>query len=110
MLETKIEALTIAIDRLTAQLQGQPAIDLETPKPKQKAHLRMEPVLKTKAQEPESKEVTHDQLRDLFVAKSREDSSKKVKIKELLKLFGAAKVNDVKAHDLVEIYAEGQQL
>ncbi len=101
MLETKIEALTIAIDRLTSQLQGQPAIDSETPKPTAQ---------KPKAQEPESKEVTHDQLRDLFVAKSREDSSKKVKIKELLKLYGAAKVNDVEQGDLAEIYAEGQQL
>ncbi len=115
MLEVKIEALTIAIDRLTAQLQGEPAIDLETPKPKAKepkAHLRMKKSLsiEPKAQELESKEVTRDMLRDLFVAKSREDASKKAKIKELLKLFGASKVNDVNDSDLVEIYAEGEQL
>ncbi len=59
MLEVKIEALTIAIDRLTAQLKGEPAIDLETPKPKakkQKAHLRMQKSLSIEPEVSELKE------------------------------------------------------
>ncbi len=59
MLEVKIEALTIAIDRLTSQLQGASAIDLKTPKPKakkQKSHLRMQKSLSIEPKVSELKE------------------------------------------------------
>ncbi len=102
MLEVKIEALTIAIDRLTAQLQGQPTIDLETPKP-----APVEP----KAEEPAPQQPpTKEALRDLFIAKTRDNTENKAKIKELLKLYGAAKINDLKDGDLAEIFEEAQAL
>ncbi len=110
MLETKIEALTIAIERLTAQLQGQPAIDLETPKPKAKepkAHLKME---KSLSIEPKASVVTKEALRDLFIAKTRDNPENKAKIKELLKLWGAIKINDLDDGDIAEIYQEAQAL
>ncbi len=113
MLEVKIEALTIAIDRLTAQLQAQQPTAQQPapvePKAKQKKpHLRMEKSLSIEPtpQQPPTKET----LRDLFIEKTRNDTENKAKIKELLKLYGAAKINDLKDGDLAEIYQEAQAL
>ncbi len=113
MLEVKIEALTIAIERLTAQLQGQPAIDLETPKPKAKepkAHLRMEKSLSIEPTPPKASAPTKEALRDLFIAKTRDNAENKAKIKELLKLYGATKINDLEDGDIAEIFEEAQSL
>ncbi len=99
MLEVKIEALTIAIDRLTAQLQAQ--------QPTAQQPAQVEP----KAEEPTPQQPpTKEALRDLFIAKTRDNTENKAKIKELLKLYGAAKINDLKDGDLAEIFEEAQAL
>ncbi len=101
MLETKIEALTIAIERLTAQLQAQQPTAQETPKPKAE-----EPT----PQQPKASAPTKEALRDLFIAKTRDNAENKAKIKELLKLYGATKINDLEDGDIAEIFEEAQSL
>lgn len=91
MLETKIELLTAAINKLTAAMTDCNNEIAQETKAIVEEVATIEPTVKT---------FTHDDLRDLILKCNRANPDNKVKMKAILEEFGAKKVTDVKESDI----------
>lgn len=94
MLETKIEALTKAIEALTAAMQS------TKQEIKELSEQTIEPTIVVEPVDVESKPLNHADLRDAILKANRSNSENKVLIKEMLTKYKATKVSDVAEQDI----------
>jgi hypothetical protein len=99
-LESKIELLTAAIEKLNANIE----FALRTPvasapaqqvAPEVKAEVKAE-VVKSSA--------THEEIQTLMLSKVRQDMANKTKVKDILAQYKAAKVTDLSEKDLQTVF------
>jgi hypothetical protein len=103
MLETKIEALTRAVDALTAALLSQQATLQSVPvaQPDQAA----EPTQQVAA-EPEAPKITRDLLQDWALSKVREDKNFKVQLMAALKEYNAKTISQLPDNAVLDVYVK----
>ena len=102
MLETKIDALTKAIEALTAAMQS------TKQEIKELSEQTFEPTIESVV-EPvavESKPLNHANLRDAILKANRSNLENKVLIKEMLTKYKATKVSEVAEQDIALLINE----
>jgi hypothetical protein len=104
MLETKIEALTKAVEALTAALLIQQAAPLPAPKPAPKAAPVAEP--EQPAEEAPMATITRDDLQDWALAKVREDKTFKVQLMAALKEYNAKTISQLPDNAVLDVYVK----
>ena len=103
MLETKIDALTKAIEALTAAMQSTKQEIKELSE--QTIEPTIEPVVGPVV-EPVAVEVNHADLRDAILKANRSNLENKVLIKEMLTKYKATKVSEVAEQDIALLINE----
>ena len=99
MLETKIEALTKAIEALTAAMQS------TKQEIKELSEQTIEPTIE-QVVEPVAVELNHANLRDAILKANRSNLENKVLIKEMLTKYKATKVSEVAEQDIALLINE----
>lgn len=114
MLETKIEELTKAVERLTVAILERDINEIAKSLIAQNVDVKAlveapAKAVEAKAEkveqvtpEPEQTQVTYTDVQDAVLAKVRDVSGAKPKVKELLKSYNAMKVNDLAESALTE--------
>ena len=99
-LESKIELLTAAIEKLNANLE----FALRTPvasAPVQQPEVAVVPEVKA---EVVKSSLTHEEVQTLMLSKVREDMANKAKVKDILAKYKAAKVTDLSEQNLQPVF------
>ena len=99
-LESKIELLTAAIEKLNANIE----FALRTPvasAPAQQVAAEVAPEVKA---EVVKSSATHEEIQTLMLSKVRQDMANKTKVKDILAQYKAAKVTDLSEKDLQTVF------
>lgn len=106
-LESKIDALTKAIETLTAALTAQAVVSAPTPAPEPKAETPA-PAPKQAAPEPKAETPTtiksHDELQTMLLMKVRDNLDNRPKIAEILNSYNAKKIGDLTGEQVQTAY------